>query len=1032
MRHLPTGRGQHHKATALTRRLFTFSEGSGTFVRDLIDGGTPLTTNNGWATGGWLGPTYATFNGVDDVAQGGGAGADAATLTANTWTIGLVVRRRANQAGVIFCVGGNGATAATNVLVRLKTAADGECTVEWESGVNVLRSAVVPTYRLPLDRWQYVHLVRLSSTELGFCAGGRLVATLDMVAANASGTSSIWTIGADQGAASGWFFGDVGSLYLEADDLPITDRVTDLRRATLQAFATSVHARVRIENGLGDLVDVTDLEGHDWLEALSINESSEDPCATLKVELAREIDFLSLASLMTSSKLNVTDPMDLDSYEPFIDLQREVYADFARTPYGHEPVSGDWVNRFFGHVDDYDDGPDPMWLEARDPGGRLVDDFLDEDLDMPLTSGGHCVADPDTGERRASLEEAIEDVIGVPVWAPTAANLCLIPWEQAKDSKMAVARKIAGVKAWDFGYTFDESPSQLTWRPTLIDPNRERLDADGAMTADDYERMGKCGKSVYDIRNRIMLTVPLKTNRNGDLIKIPRTFPYVDDVSRDRYGGFYRTLFLTEGDTSPIDEESEADAMGEGILSDFSEPTLVAEVPVNECFFEAELRDVYTYLGDNVHYTADQTLATSAINLGYANGRGDVGLGVRGKPTTGVRRWLAKDARPGMNPQPWGTGGSSNVYNVGHGIDRRMLIQLFDYGSHSVRQGIGLKGSLVKNPDFDRWTLGNGYCPDGWYGNAIDITRFDPTSTDPNTRSLPGNVQIAETAQTAQRSIYFPRNVLSGNLVSEAFQVEEGKLYALECVMRQDNSGLGLQFNIDWYDSDKVFISTAILGKLTNGTLSVFERRGPALEGGDGSTPRLAPAGARFARLAIGSYPGSMLGSPIPNVADFYLDYASVLAVPFEVDATLTNAITPVTDNVWTDLTVWTETRDYGNVFDAATGVWTCPEDSEYSFSCRVAGRVIGSNNTTFETLNARLYRLTTPIGEIERSPTASYIETQASNPSTGFATVVFSDYFRKGEQVKIQALLGRVTGISPVRAFTAARLKIKQRPMGT
>lgn len=1087
MRHLNTGRGHHHKATANTRRLFMLSEVLGGAAPGDMIGGTALAVvgTPTLGTDGWLGPNYRGFDGSTMALTGGGAGSDATQLTANTWTLGLVWRRRASAAGVIFCFGGNSGLLAANVLARLKMAADGSLTFEWEDAGIVLRSVAIPTYKLPLNKWVYVHIVRTGATSVQVWINGRLIATLAMTSANAGGTTSIWTIAEDESAASK-IQGDLGSLYLETTALTALPIYDDIRRATLQVFPTSVRARVKIKNGLGSFVDLTALEGQDFVDGFELKEDADTPCESCTLNLVREIELLSLANLMTSSKLNLTNVANLSSYSPLVDIQRELLIEMARVPLGQAAASTDWVQRFHGYVDEIDWGGDgAIAVTARDDGGRLVDDFLSTDIKMPITSGGACAADPVTAEIRASVEEATQDLLNQStntIWtlyAPSPANLCLVPWEQKKDSIMAAARACAAVKAWDFGFMFDESPGQNTLRATLIDPGRSRIDADGIIDRSDYAQLNRASLDVFQVRNRVFLTFGDKNNvvetqADGSIVKAPKTLtPSTDGTSRTKYGGLWRTIFITEGDTSPIDEDAEAQAMQDGILADLKDPLVMVDLDDVVCYFEAELYDIYTLVGDNVHWTGDQVTAVSAVKCSYKNGAGSVSLGMRGQPTAGVRRWLSMEVRPGMPNQSSYT----TTQKASHAVPIGIKAQVNDLIARQGGVGRGLRVDLVRNGDFSQNNRGTGFMPDGWLRSLTTTTSSPFNGANGTSDATNANVLWGTKGSRSGRGyICFVGNNPTWQVASDFFPIRGGKALTKEFLSMYAGTAAPAAGIFEWYDEKKAYLSnqnsvpftpqtlniatiddsgagnlvevtTALAHGLSvgdsfcvNGTVNYqnlgVDGRGLYTVGVVVSTTKVTTTTASGGGLAaevvgrISPWQRSItLSVNAPRAArfgryifggcisgDYYYDKLSFFETSPEVRAFLSANATPITDAAWTKILFNSENVDTDNAYDnGAAATWTCPESGMYRIVCTLSAQVTGTT-CTFSALSLRLNLNAGTI--IAQSPTGAYVEAAAAATVTGRVQVAHSFTFTKGDTLTFEGNITRVTGTTPVRAW--------------
>jgi hypothetical protein len=113
----------------------------------------------------------------------------------------------------------------------------------------------------------------------------------------------------------------------------------------------------------------------DWVTEVVYGEKVDDPVATAEFSVVRAVRYLSLASLMQSSKWNRVTTY----YSPLLFPGREVLIETALVPRGVTPAAGDWRQVFDGYIDDVEDGGDPIKVRCRDLGGRMQDAWIEEE-----------------------------------------------------------------------------------------------------------------------------------------------------------------------------------------------------------------------------------------------------------------------------------------------------------------------------------------------------------------------------------------------------------------------------------------------------------------------------------------------------------------------------------------------------------------------------------------------------------------------------------------------------------------------------
>jgi hypothetical protein len=221
-------------------------------------------------------------------------------------------------------------------------------------------------------------------------------------------------------------------------------------------------------------IDLTELDGRDWVESVSYNGGTDVSVAKASIRIRRQAERLTLATLMTSKYSQ--------AHGVLLDIANKIVVEVAVT--GHDlprpSASGDWVEVFRGEIDDVDWGKDPVTLKCRDQGHLLVDtfievqrvygspsgtnietviqDLLDDNINTPQL-GGFSPGNP--------LELYSVNGTGAPAFNPSDSPGFLIrTFIQSKESLFATIRRLAQMIGFDVKYLWHEITGQfqLVWR----------------------------------------------------------------------------------------------------------------------------------------------------------------------------------------------------------------------------------------------------------------------------------------------------------------------------------------------------------------------------------------------------------------------------------------------------------------------------------------------------------------------------------------------------------------------------------------
>lgn len=491
-----------------------------------------------------------------------------------------------------------------------------------------------------------------------------------------------------------------------------------MRTATASELAVllkqerSARARVKVQRA-GAWVNLSDLEGHDWVLEARVQDGVDASCVRFKATLELAQFFLNLSPLVDASKLNASGTL--------IDLGHPAIVEFAVVPLDVEPQETDWHEVFRGAIDDIEIGTTQITISGRDQGGALLDtwmetqrvygsasgvrvelvlqDLLDDynrDLDgLAITytwNGTTTVTASDTSE------VAVGDFVGM-MAAPLFEITAIVPntsitisnpsnraipsgssttvWLAAADRvTLYSANGTAADPLYRNGGAWSDSPN---WSVKTFKQGKKRL---LAAVQDIAQQIGwQCryrwqanldafvlvfsepdrSKTTPDqefeesfIAGLTKVGLAIADIRN----KVRVTYGTADDrtttiqedsASQAKYG--LRAMDIAESSSSQIDTLTEANAMASAALSDLKEPTALAGFAL-PLFWPAEVGDLYRWLATSRYFDTDQDLAVSSLtHVVSRNQASRTTVEVRGKPSGGLRRWLELETLPGIAPE---------------------------------------------------------------------------------------------------------------------------------------------------------------------------------------------------------------------------------------------------------------------------------------------------------------------------------------------------------------------------------------------
>ena len=1012
-------------------------------------------------------------------------GADATEIAGTSWTTGILFRLRTaypSSALSLLMYGASGETQAVNRLLDIRVSTTGQIGMAAENGAGTdMGPTYVADFLCPLEKWILLHIVKTSATAYDFYVWGRKIGTVTLSGAVDGGTSSKWLLGtAEDGAAQASLLFDAGYVFFASASLTSTEIADHCRRASLQAFHTSVHSKVEIKDGLGAYQNLTNYEGNDWVDRVQMAKNHDDPCETCEVEVAREFDDLSMSPFSAVSKNNLTNKNNLSSYTtPLLYVNRDLRVSMARVPLGYAAVTTDWCVRLQGHTDSIDPGGDgSARVLGRDQAGKIVDDVLEAELEYPLTVNiGGC------GATAAPMENLIGDLLlttgsgggshlaSVPtLWAPDPSLVCIPRYKQRRMGVMAAIREAAGInRAWDVRYMYDENPSQEVHRLKLVNPGTDRVDGDLVLSREDWLAWKKAAMSKLSVRNRIRGTCYNAMNTDDE--RNPRVYaatPVEDSASQTKFDILY--MDLTEGSTSMINTTSELDSMLSRILTYLKDPTAEVELDLGD-LWELDLYDIGTLAGDPQIFTADQTMAVSTIRTTITSEGVMVTAGMRGKPAAGVGRWLTRDAsRNGNRPNQISPG--SIDWGQPAGQLESAIATLRDRSSTQIGR---LDTALNRNSNFARYSRGLDFMPDGWFRSTnTEVASADPMTTGREETLASGVVidtgvsynggstlRISATYQIS--TDMFPvrgltpyivdaLRSLGGYLACHFYWYDINRAYLSmsnyylrgfgRSIVNIDDSGTGGALQIETGTPHKLVVGDMLQVTNTtnyNGVYTVASIiSSTEFETAEVLSGSLAAevSGSMGAFIEVNGFKttqifGYVIAPATARFAIFAIEYppGSPTTTPCYYDTVRVHRLLPearayrgttnqagIVDNVWTTVDFNFVNYDSSNSLDSAANTYTCPESGTYEIEAQIQGLVVAGSG--FATFEGLKARILNDGVAIALSPTISYDEDVATSSVNGKVQVTFRGYLERGSVITLEGLITRVIAATPSLYF--------------
>jgi hypothetical protein len=459
------------------------------------------------------------------------------------------------------------------------------------------------------------------------------------------------------------------------------------------------HLRVKVKDGGGTWRDLTTYAGADLVVQASLQDSVDDDGAGLSVELSRGVEALSLAPLHTGSPLNLA--FGAAAYAPLLQVGREVQLEAGVAGDAQDAAPLVWNLLFHGYLDEVSWPGERVRLECTDLSAKLRDTFIEVERVYGYTGAvfaglrpyevrtwavGEYVLPPEgqrtgfayyvtvggasssevlawpttigltvvSGGATFRCEVAISDTAGVALQTvlfsllqdhaisgglttPVSPGWQVLPYLQQRESLQDAIQALVAQLGWTCRYRWDGGSAFVL---TLKAPDRTRTLPDLQVPVDRQLDL-RPRLMGADIRNVVRVVYSDVNDVDAEGTRRRKAVEVADSASITKYGR--RFCEVSEDSTGNLGTNTQATTLAQAILDDLKEPT--AEVQMMLPFTPwVELGDLVELEPNGLHWDGFQSLGVMAVEHSLGP-EATTTLTLRGKPTAGLKRWLALELR---------------------------------------------------------------------------------------------------------------------------------------------------------------------------------------------------------------------------------------------------------------------------------------------------------------------------------------------------------------------------------------------------
>ncbi|MCP3060977.1 fibronectin type III domain-containing protein [Myxococcus sp. K38C18041901] len=407
----------------------------------------------------------------------------------------------------------------------------------------------------------------------------------------------------------------------------------------------STHPRVWVRDGLGTWLNLNVLFGADWVLGVRINEKLDAPVAEAEVSLARNGPGggrLSLSPLVVESLANTL----RGSFSPLLAEAAYFRVELGLAAPGQVPREEDFFEVFRGRIDEVDAGPEELKVVGRDLGGLLQDTLIEVEREY---------GDDTVGVPVQSIIQSLCNDNGMAsfgLYVPVDPLSQRGKYRQKVEPILDAVRTLAQRIGWDCRMKWRASAG--SYALTLYAPDRLQTVEEWAYGPDEYQDLDSVTRQLVDIRTDVEVVYSDRNDLDDSGVPKRKRVTASNPTARAQVGR--RWMQVAEEDTSNINTQAEAQRLADAAVADLSVSPLTVSLTVDP-HPGMELGDVVRLEPDGVRLDTAHWLAVQELEHECAtDGTARMKLVLRGQPSTSVREWLERDARPGIAPSAPFTG----------------------------------------------------------------------------------------------------------------------------------------------------------------------------------------------------------------------------------------------------------------------------------------------------------------------------------------------------------------------------------------
>ena len=419
-----------------------------------------------------------------------------------------------------------------------------------------------------------------------------------------------------------------------------------LEERAYDSNSPKIAVRVQVRDSSGTLQDWTNLNGRNIVTAIEWGDNLNQNGASGMLRFNwRPADADNLSPYFGTGR-----------YAGFIDVVRDVVVSIKIFPPTADPSLYSWIEVFRANVDDVDLKDHPGTLPLRDLVlAELMDQFITENKAYGADDG--TVDVDDVAQALIADFDKESNTLEIPVANPFQVKRYV-------QQKMPILRAIIDLyiqSGWDVRPIWNTVAGEF--RLTAYEPDRAIVAPMHTIPIEAIEKFSQFSISSANIRNWVKVYYGASANvdaygndQRSVVERLRSTSPAHDSTgtpvansSIDKYK--WRFMSFSEGATSLIQTQTDAENFADFALDDLADPTFLGSVELKYLFWPVEINDFYTFEADQHRFSGNQDFAVTGYKhmIDFGSGQHRTTLSLQGKPSVGREQWFRRASFPGGN-----------------------------------------------------------------------------------------------------------------------------------------------------------------------------------------------------------------------------------------------------------------------------------------------------------------------------------------------------------------------------------------------